>query len=239
MTKQPYNPSSFDPSMRGDLPGTLRYILTKFLQNTDDMLPAKVMAFNRSTNRVNVQPLISIVTTNNNTVQRAPIQSLPVLQLGGGGFVMSFPIATGDLGWIKASDRDISLFLQTVARGAAAPTQPNTARKHNFSDAIFIPDTMLQNVTIAGGDANSAVWQNFAGTTKIALGTTVVIAPQLGVGTTPRAGAIIDAQSTSKAVGFPSMSTTQKGSIPSPQAGYTVFDSTLGRLSTYNGSIWS
>lgn len=234
-----YNPSSFDPSMRGDLPGTIRYVLEKFLQNTDDALPAQVVAFNRTTNRVSVQPLISIVTTSNTVIPRAQLQSLPVLQLGGGGFVVSFPIAVGDTGWVKAMDRDISLFLQGIAGGTSAVTQPNTARKHSFSDALFIPDTMLKGVTISSDDVNNAVWQNLAGTTKISLGSTIRLKPSIGVGAFPRAGAIIDAPSTSKAIGFPAMSTSQKTSIASPQAGYAVFDTTLGRLSTYNGSVWS
>ncbi|OWK42477.1 hypothetical protein [Fimbriiglobus ruber] len=51
---------------------------------------------------------------------------------------------TGDTGWIKANDRDISLFKQTTAASS-----PNTARLHDFADAMFFPDTLLNGVTIA------------------------------------------------------------------------------------------
>lgn len=239
MTDAQFNPSSFDPSMRDDLPGVLRYVLTKFLQNTDDMLPARVIAFDRAANRVSVQPLIQIVTTSNTYVPRAVLSSIPVLCLGAGGFVLSFPISPGDLGWIKANDRDISLFLQGLASGAPGLAPPNTARKHAFSDALFIPDTMLKGVTIAGGDTNNAVLQSLDGTVKVSLGTAVEIMPQLGVGAVPRAGAVIDAQSTSKALGVPAMTSSQKGSIPSPQLGFLVFDTTLDRLSVYTSLGWS
>ncbi len=156
------NPTSFPADARDDLTGVIRYVLTKHLQNTDDMLPAKVIAFDRAKNRVSVQPLISVVTTSNTLVSRATIASLPVLQLGGGGFVLSFPIATGDLGWIKASDRDISLFLQSYTE-----SQPNTARKHTFEDALFIPDTMMKGVTLA--DSSAVCIQSLDGTTSITM----------------------------------------------------------------------
>lgn len=162
-------PSSIDPSNRGDFPSTIKFVLTKFLQGIDDMLPAKVIAYDRTTNRARVQPLISIVTTLNTQLSRAQIASIPVLQLGGGGFVLSFPINTGDIGWIKANDRDISLFLQSMTE-----TQPNTQRKHSFEDAIFIPDTMFSNVSIAEGDEDKVCLQSLDASTKITLGSNIV-----------------------------------------------------------------
>lgn len=159
-----FSPPSMDPSSRQDLSGTVRLILTKFLQGVDDMLPAKVIAYDRATNRARVQPLIYVVTTDDRQISRAQIASIPVLQMGGGGFVLSFPIKPGDLGWIKANDRDISLFTQFLTESA-----PNTQRKHNFSDAMFIPDTMFRSVTINAEDAENVVLQSTDGTVRIAL----------------------------------------------------------------------
>lgn len=161
---QGFSPPSIDPASRGNLAGTVRLILTKFLQGVDDMLPARVLAYDRTTNLARVQPLISMVTTSNVRVDRGQIAAIPVLQLGGGGFVLSFPIKSGDLGWIKANDRDISLFKQVHDIAA-----PNTQRKHSFSDALFIPDTMLQAVTINAEDDENVVLQTLDGTVRIAL----------------------------------------------------------------------
>lgn len=155
---------SMDPSSIGDLTGTMRLMLTKFLQGTDDMLPAQVIAYDRTTNLARVQPLIYIVDTNKNNIERAQIASIPVLQLGGGGFVLSFPLVAGNLGWIKANDRDISLFKQFHE-----VSPPNTSRKHSFSDAVFIPDTMFQSVTINEEDTENVVLQNLAGTVRVAI----------------------------------------------------------------------
>jgi hypothetical protein len=60
----------------------------------------------------------------------------------------------------------------------------------------------------------------------------------VGIGTTANASAILDAQSTTKGVRFPNMTTTQKNAISSPAAGLVVFDTTLAKLCVYSGSAW-
>jgi hypothetical protein len=61
----------------------------------------------------------------------------------------------------------------------------------------------------------------------------------VGIGTSsPSASAILDAQSTTKGVRMPNMTTTQKNAISSPAAGLMVFDTTLAKLCVYTGSAW-
>jgi len=160
------NPSlQNDPSVKDNLAGTLQFVLNKFLQSVDGMLPAQVIAYNRVTapNLVQVQPLIYIVTTDNSTVTRPQIASVPLFTGGGGGFFISFNLKPGDLGWIKANDRDISLFLQSYTA-----TKPNTLRKKNFADAVFYPDIM-RGFTIAPEDLTGLVISSIDGTVKIVL----------------------------------------------------------------------
>lgn len=161
---QDFDPPSINPANLGSMAGAVQFILTKFLQRTDDMLPAMVVAYDRSTNRARVQPLINFVTTGNKQVSRAQVASIPVLQMGGGGYLISFPINTGDLGWIKANDSDISLFLQGLSQ-----SPPNTARLHTFEDALFIPDSMFKQVVINPEDADAVVLQSTDGSVRIAL----------------------------------------------------------------------
>ena len=59
-----------------------------------------------------------------------------------------------------------------------------------------------------------------------------------GIGATADASAILDAQSTTKGVRFPNMTTTQKNAIASPAAGLVVFDTTLAKLCLYTGAAW-
>lgn len=157
------NPS-IDPALENTLAGAVSFAFDKMMQSTNGMLPAVVIAFDRPANRVQVQPQIAIVTTDGQQVSRAQIASLPVLVLGGGGFMLNFNIKPGDLGWILANDRDISGFLQTYAQSS-----PNTVRKNSFADALFIPDIM-RNFTIADEDSANAVLQSTDGTVKVSLG---------------------------------------------------------------------
>jgi hypothetical protein len=60
----------------------------------------------------------------------------------------------------------------------------------------------------------------------------------VGIGGTANASAILDAQSTTKGVRMPNMTTTQKNAISSPAAGLMVFDTTLAKLAVYSGSAW-
>lgn len=159
---------SKDPANDGSLYGTFVQVLKKFLQNTDDMLPVKVIAVSTDRTRVTVEPFIKVVSTSGQQVVRAQIASVPVFTLGGGGYVISFPVKSGDKGWIKANDRDISLFLQSYV-----DSPPNTARQHSFEDGLFIPDIMT-TFTINTEDTDNAVFQSTDGTIRIAIGSNKV-----------------------------------------------------------------
>ena len=155
---------SLDPANDHSLAGTLRFAFDKLTERTDTMLPAKIITYDRSSNRASVQIQISSTATNGTSVSRPQIASIPVLLLGGGGFLLSFNLKAGDLGWLLANDRDISNFLQAFAESKAA-----TLRKKSFSDAIFVPD-LMKDYTISGGD--DCVLQNKSGTVKVALSNT-------------------------------------------------------------------
>lgn len=157
-------PPSVNPSNEDSLAGVLRTAISKTLQGTDTMLPARVVAYDRATNRATVQPLIMVGTTTGAKVSRAQVASVPVFQYAGGGFVLSFPIVPGDLGWVKANDRDISLFLQSLSE-----EWPNTARARSFSDGVFFPDR-LRDFTLDPADADRAVVQSSDGTVRVSVG---------------------------------------------------------------------
>lgn len=81
-----------------------------------------------------------------------------------GGFLIYFPVRTGDKGWLIANDRDISIYKQTGEQSA-----PNTNRLHSFEDGWFLPDTALAAATLA--DPAKCCIQSYDGTTSITLGT--------------------------------------------------------------------
>lgn len=172
------NTPDIDPSNNESLIGTLQFVFGKMMQGVNGMLPAKVIKFDRPSNRVQVQLLIAIVTTGGAQIARPQIASLPVFMLGGGNFLLNFPIAEGDLGWVIANDRDISIFLQTYQQSS-----PNTGRVKNFADGVFIPNIMKDYTISHPADDGKAVLQNLSGSVKITLGTDEIelIAPNVTV----------------------------------------------------------
>jgi hypothetical protein len=156
-------PPSIDPANDDSLLGMANTILKKFLQRVDDMLPAKVVSYDRDANTATIQPMVAMLTTDGAQVARAQIAAVPVLLLGGGGHMLSFNLKPGDFGWLKASDRDISMFLQSWSAGP-----PNTVRLHSFEDSMFIPDAM-RGYTINPEDDTNVVLQTLDGKYRIAV----------------------------------------------------------------------
>lgn len=226
-------PPSSNPANTGNLAAAVAFAIRKSLQDTDDMLPAKILTYDRDTNRAKVQIMVPYVTTGNEVLQRAIVASVPVFQMGSGGFVISFPVKPGDLGWIKACDRDISMFKKTYNNASGPPTQ----RLHQFSDAMFFADTMLQQVTITAEDEDNLVIQNYAGTVKIAFWSTFIkLISRLGIGTVPDPNVILDVQSTTKAFRMPRMTTAQRDAIPNPQEGMLIWNVDTHGINSYNSA---
>ena len=109
----------------------------------------------------------------------------------------------------------------------------------------------LLNVASGGTNASTASigsFNNITGFTATgATGTTStnlvfsaspVFSGSVGIGATPAASAVLDAQSTTQGVRFPNMTTVQKNAISAPAAGLVVFDTTLAKLCVYSGAAW-
>ena len=154
---------SNNPASAG-MAGMMREVFNKFLQGVDGCLPATVQSYDRVSNIATVRPLVSVVAASGESVPRAAVASVPVLALGSGEFFINFPLKPGDLGWIIANDRDISLYKQGLAE-----SRPNTLRKHSFEDGLFVPD-ILRNYTIDAEDLDAnLVVQHKDGKVRVAV----------------------------------------------------------------------
>lgn len=178
------NPTpSQKPGQSDSLSGSMDLVLRKFLLDVDDMLPARIVSYNPPpVNRAQIEILYKVTMTDGSLNPLMAPAEVPVLTIGGGGMCLTFPIKPGDLGWIKASDRDMSLFLQSYE---AEPG--NTTRLHCFEDGVFIPDVMKDFVV---SDGAAATLQTIDGTTSVAVkpgsivltaGSTVVSITESGI----------------------------------------------------------
>ena len=201
-----------NPASAGSFAGLLAFAQRKQAMDMHGQLPAMVLSYDRAHNVATVQPMISVRATNGQSWQRAPIAKVPVLALGGGGYCVTFPLAKGDFGWIEASDRDISLFMQSKQNST-----PNTDRLHSFEDGRFVPDAFSQYTF--GGDAGSMVIQSYDNSVSITVGP--------GKITLKAATVEIDA---SVAVNITTPTTTVNGNIA--QGGGAGATSTLSNVAT-------
>lgn len=144
------------------LPELVREILSATKRSLEVSIPCIVTEVISRT-KVNVRPLIKVVAQDGASTDRGIIEGLPVFTAGAGDKFISFPVKVGDIGWLDACDRDISLFLQSYDN-----VEPPTSRMHSFSDARFVPDIMT-NITVADEDATAMVIQTRDGTVKIAI----------------------------------------------------------------------
>lgn len=143
------------------MPGVLDLAIREALLDNDDMLPARIVSWDNKINRAQVEILYMVTMTDGSVHQMEAPAEVPTFVLGAGDLVLVWPLKPGDLGWIKATDRDISLFLQSydVYHGAQS-------RIHCFEDGIFIPDAMKDFVMV---DKAAVCLQTKDGSTAIAV----------------------------------------------------------------------
>ena len=136
------------------LDGILKMVKKSIFIELNVCLPATVVSYNSADNTVDLQPAIQAVLKDNSFVSLPQIFDVPVLELGGAGLSIKIPLQAGDTGIVIFCDRDISLFKQEKKN-----TQPNTLRKHDLSDGIFIPmrfgNSGSSNIMIQSEDGNT------------------------------------------------------------------------------------
>lgn len=154
---------SYNPADTQNLSGVLDFYAKKILMQIEKAAPAKIISYDRDTNRAVIQILNYSITSDGDNVARKPLADIPVFCFGGGDTVLSFPIKEGDLGFLYASDGDISVFKKLLQIFA-----PATYQKHKYKDGVFYP-LILNGFTIAADDKEAVVLSSLDGQTKISL----------------------------------------------------------------------
>lgn len=139
--------------------------------------------------------------------------------------------ASGNLGIGTTTGLTKKLNLASDATSAAATRMTNSANTLGFEVGLLAGDA----------DASAYIYQRansvmFFGTNNLTR-MTIDNSGNVGIGATANTSSILDAQSTTKGVRFPNMTTTQKNAIANV-AGNVVFDTTLGKLCVNTGAGW-
>ena len=154
---------SYNPTDLNSLEGFSDFLMDRFFLALEKVAPAKILSYDRKTNRANVEILNLGINSNGETVLKQPLTNIPCLVLQGGGMLLSFPIKQDDIGWIVTADRDISVFKQLLSRFA-----PNTYQKHKYKDGFFIPNK-IDGFEISEEDKDAILMTSIDGTTKLSI----------------------------------------------------------------------
>ena len=105
-----------------------------------------------------------------------------------------------------------------------------SANRASISIANSSSDLVIKSEDAGGRNAGIQFWTGNASAQRMRINSS----GNVGIGTaSPSASAILDAQSTTKGVRMPNMTTVQKNAIAAPAAGLMVYDTTLAKLCVY------
>lgn len=121
---------------------TLQDLLARFRESMvadlHTALPGKIVKYDESTQKADVQPLIKERYTDESGAQQSRelpvIPAVPVQFPGAGGYRITFPVAVGDTGLIMFAEASLDKWL--VSGGTVDPAEE---RRHDLTDAIFLP----------------------------------------------------------------------------------------------------
>lgn len=159
----PISIPSYNPADITDSSGLIDFFLQKAAADIQKVIPAKIISYDRNINRATIQILTLFLTSTGQKLQMKAIPNIPVLTLAGGGFVLSFPVQAEQIGFLLASDRDISILKTNLSTYT-----PATNRQHQYEDSIFIP-LNLNGFTINEADANALLLTSIDGATKVSI----------------------------------------------------------------------
>lgn len=159
---------SYNPADAKSESGKQDFLFDQLLMKIEKIAPAQIISYDRETNRAVVQILNQAISSDGGKITRQPLTDIPTLMLYGGDFVLSFPIKEGDVGWICAADRNISIFKQTLKMFA-----PATYEKHRYKDSFFVPN-LINSFTINEEDKEAVLISLLDGNTRISIKTDTV-----------------------------------------------------------------
>lgn len=147
-------------------------IKRKFIEGIFTSIPAKVLKVSdyQSLQVVDVQPLIGTIEEDGVELVPSVIYNVPVVLMGGGGALISIPLAVGDTVLLIFTMKDIASW----QKGDGSYTVADTTRLHNINDAIAITGLYANKGTL-NPDPNDVVIKFKSSEIRIAADDTVTV----------------------------------------------------------------
>lgn len=97
------------------------------------VVPARVASFDVDTQTIIAEPMICLEDKDGNPIEISPVADVPILQLGGGDYVITFNPRAGDSCLLLVSDRCIDDWYETNEKRV-----PGDFRQNELSDSLAI-----------------------------------------------------------------------------------------------------
>jgi len=156
MSKMPDNeaisPAQFDESMVGNPEAFFSAFEDKVHSSLRVMIPVMVLAYERKTHNLWVQPLIALTDSVGRPITSGALPCTAIRNYSG-KYLIDVPIARGDTGWLIAADRDTSKVKEDYDANNAklSPRESGNGNSHQYEYGFFIPDKWFGT---SGKDAN-------------------------------------------------------------------------------------
>lgn len=149
----------------------LRITIRDMLKQVHTGLPGKVVSFSATTQTAKVQPCIKRLWIDDGWLALPECVDVPVYFPGGGGYVLTFPVAAGDSCLLVFAERAIDYWWE---KGGVQ--EPSEVRMHDLSDAFAFVGFRPKPGAVSGFAAGRAELRNQAGDVVVAIdGTTAYL----------------------------------------------------------------
>jgi hypothetical protein len=145
----PFDPNTDDTANETlPLDVVMRDAIDSMLYDVHTAMPAKIVAL-KGNAMCDIQPLLQRKYKDGSLKPLPVIQDVPVVHPRGADYWVKLPIAVGDTGLAVFSERSLDTWAQTG--GMVDPADP---RRHDLSDAVFIPGLYAKAAPLSGAAAD-------------------------------------------------------------------------------------
>ena len=140
-----------------DVTAALRFVVRQMLKGLSFCMPGVIVSYDAPSRRASVRPALAITTAKGRFIERPVVTDVPVVFPGGGGFLLQFPLSSGDPVLLVYSQRGLNGWKLT--HGLAPPDMDSLFGE---GDAIAIPGLGPLSIT-PGSDAGVSLQDFDAG----------------------------------------------------------------------------